>query len=132
MRLSISKYWRKRKIHYQLILGYCDKCDTYHFPPRPRCPYCGSKEIKNKESKGLGTLINYTQSYVRLEYLEHELPLIIGLIKLDEGPIIKGVITDVDPSDIREGLRVEAVLRRLETDGESGLILYGIKFKPLK
>ncbi|RLG85383.1 MAG: DNA-binding protein [Thermoprotei archaeon] len=131
MRLSISKHWRNKKVHYQLALGYCKACGKYHFPPKYRCPYCSSKDVELTIPKGEGTLIEWTVSYVRLEHLEHELPLIVGLVRLDEGPVVRGVLTDVDPKELREGMRLEAVLRRLEEDGVSGLIYYGIKFKPL-
>ncbi|MCD6323808.1 MAG: Zn-ribbon domain-containing OB-fold protein [Desulfurococcales archaeon] len=130
MKKSISIFWRRKKIHYAIPLGKCMKCGKVIYPPMRRCPYCGSEDIKVIRSKGIGTLLNYTISYFRKEGDEASLPRIVGLVRLDEGAIIPAEIVDVDPEEVKEGMRVEAVLRRLSSDDPYGLIYYGLKFSP--
>ena len=131
MKNSISIFWRKRNNYYRLELTKCKKCGKISYPARNRCPYCGSENVEHLISKGYGTLLNYTISYYRKESDEEALPRIIGLIKLDEGPLIPAEIVDVDVRRLRKGLRVEAVLRRLASDDPYGLIYYGLKFTPI-
>jgi uncharacterized OB-fold protein len=40
-------------------------------------------------------------------------------------------LTDVDPEDVRIGMPVEMVTRKVKEDGQEGQILYGYKFRPL-
>jgi uncharacterized OB-fold protein len=51
-------------------------------------------------------------------------------VRLDEGALVTAQITDVDEADPpRIGDRVEMVTRRLTTEGERGMIVYGYKFR---
>jgi len=38
---------------------------------------------------------------------------------------------DVEPDEMKTGMRVEATFRRVKEDGSSGLIEYGYKFRPI-
>jgi uncharacterized OB-fold protein len=40
-------------------------------------------------------------------------------------------LTDIDPDEVSIGMPVEMVTRKLRTDGEEGMIVYGYKFRPL-
>ena len=44
--------------------------------------------------------------------------------------MITGQLVDVDLGAISIGMRVRAVLRKLDADGASGVIHYGFKFVP--
>lgn len=39
-------------------------------------------------------------------------------------------LTDVDPKEVRIGMPVEMVTRKLSVEGDEGLIQYGYKFRP--
>jgi hypothetical protein len=52
------------------------------------------------------------------------------LIKLEEGPLITAQLTDTDSEEVKIGMPVEMVTRKLRTQGEEGLIVYGYKFRP--
>jgi uncharacterized OB-fold protein len=45
--------------------------------------------------------------------------------------MVTAQLTDVAPNDVKIGLRVEMVTRKLREDGEEGQIIYGYKFRPL-
>ena len=63
---------------------------------------------------------------------EKELPMSIGLIKLDNNVNIVSQIVDSDFEDIKIGANVEAVFRKILSEGDSGQIYYGYKFKVIK
>jgi uncharacterized OB-fold protein len=54
----------------------------------------------------------------------------VALVKLDEGPLLTAQLTDIDPDSVEIGLPVEMVTRKLRSDGEEGMIVYGYKFRP--
>jgi len=45
--------------------------------------------------------------------------------------MVTAQLTDVDFSDVVIGMPVEMVTRKLRTDGEEGMIVYGYKFRPV-
>ena len=53
------------------------------------------------------------------------------MIQLEEGPLVTAQLTDLDGQEVRIGLPVEMVTRKLREEGEEGQIVYGYKFRPL-
>lgn len=81
-------------------------------------------------SGGKGTVLSYTIVMDAPEGFEEQAPYTLGLVRLDDGPTVLAQLTDLDaPATI--GLRVEMVTRKLRTDGQRGIIVYGYKFRPL-
>jgi uncharacterized OB-fold protein len=58
-------------------------------------------------------------------------PYAVALVKLVEGPLVTAQLTDIDPEDVRIGMPVEMVTRKLMEVGQDGLLVYGYKFRPL-
>jgi uncharacterized OB-fold protein len=53
-----------------------------------------------------------------------------GMIKLDEGPLVETMLTDVNEDKLVIGMRMEMVTRKIrEEEGERGLLVYGCKFR---
>jgi hypothetical protein len=50
---------------------------------------------------------------------------------LDDGPLLSAQLTDVDSDAVTIGMKVEMVTRKLREKGDSRLIIYGYKFRPL-
>ena len=80
---------------------------------------------------GQGEIYSFTTMYSVPRGYESQKPYTVALIKLDEGPIVSAQLTDIDEADVRIGLRVEMVTRKLREDGEEGQIIYGYKFRPI-
>lgn len=57
------------------------------------------------------------------------MPYTVALIQLDEGPLVTGQLTDLDPDEVEIGMPVEMVTRKIREDGDDGLIVYGYKFR---
>ena len=60
--------------------------------------------------------------------LKRQVPYVLALIKLVEGPVITAQIVDCAPEDVDIGTKVHTVFRKIRQDGESGIIEYGYKF----
>ena len=79
---------------------------------------------------GRGTVYSYTTVLEAPEGYEEQAPYLVALVQLDEGLFITAQLTDVDAA-VKIGDRVEMVTRKLTTEGERGMIVYGYKFRPL-
>lgn len=119
----------------KILAAKCPECGYTYVPPRLRCGKCSTQfEEKNLvELSGKGSLIGYTTAYVQLDgkgnFLDLDKPKVIGAIKLDDSDsTIFLPLGEVDPQDVKEGIRVEAVWRK-ETKGEIADIMY---FKPTR
>ncbi len=79
---------------------------------------------------GQGEVYSFTVMYHSPEKFEFNLPYAIALVKLEEGPMVTAMLTDVDLEQIYIGMPVEMVTRLLSVDGDKGLRHYGYKFRP--
>jgi len=73
---------------------------------------------------------SYTVVYDAPSGYDGYVPYPAALVRLDEGPLVAAQLTDVDIDEAYIGMPVEMVTRRLREHGESGLIVYGYKFRP--
>jgi len=79
---------------------------------------------------GTGTVYSFTVVREAPQGFEEQSPYVLALIKLDEGAMITAQITDLDMGELPSiGDRVEMVTRKLTTEGERGMIVYGYKFR---
>jgi len=128
--LTLARWWRKRIPRYRLIGARCKSCGRIHYPPRAACPYCGGRELESVELPRTGTLESWSVVYSVPGNSRLHAPTLVGLVRLDNGVRIVAELTDADPEDLKEGIRVEAVVRRVAEDGDTGTIAYAVKFRP--
>lgn len=79
---------------------------------------------------GTGEIYSFTTVQEPPAGYEDQTPYVLALVKLDEGPLITAQITDLDAPPVI-GDRVEMVTRKLTTEGERGMIVYGYKFRKI-
>ncbi len=63
---------------------------------------------------------------------EHQVPYNVGIIKFEDGTSRSLEIVDTEEKNIKIGVKVQTVLRRIGQSDPDELIEYGIKVKPLK
>ncbi|EZQ06920.1 MULTISPECIES: Zn-ribbon domain-containing OB-fold protein [Acidianus] len=131
MNVFPPQVWREKETLYRLIGGKCN-CGNVIFPYSPVCNKCGSTSVSKIKLSGKGILLQYTVTYQHRPGFEKTQPTYVGLIKLQEGPEIIAPLTDVDEGELKEGDKVEAVIRRIKSDSNNGLIVYGTKFRLIK
>jgi uncharacterized OB-fold protein len=129
--LSVPAHWRELPARYRLEGGLCRSCGHTMLPKGEVCPICGSKDIVTKQLPRRGKVISYSVIWNAPRGYEYYTPYIVALIELEDGTRLMSQLTDVEPSQVTEGMEVEMVLRKVRVSGESGIIAYAYKFRPL-
>ena len=129
--LSPPSVWRLKPFVYRLEGLRCDSCGHFHPLNHFVCRKCGSKKLVRDRLPERGRLVHFTVVTQAQHGFEHVTPFIVGLVQMDDGTYLVGQMTDCDPENLTPGTVVEAVVRRLRADGDSRLIAYGIKFRPV-
>lgn len=128
--MEVSRHWRMKRQRYGMVGEVCPHCDSKIFPPRDVCPDCGEEARDLFEFSGRGEIYSYTTVYDAPAGHEHNAPYTVALVKLEEGPLVTAQLTDLGSQPVAVGMPVEMVTRRLKSDGERGMLLYGYKFRP--
>jgi uncharacterized OB-fold protein len=128
--MEISRNWRLKNQRYNLEGTTC-RCGHKSFPPRKVCPRCKENPQTPVRFDGVGEVYSYTTVHAAPEGFEEYVPYSVALIKLDEGVFVSAQLTDVDPEEVTIGMQVEMVTRKLREQGDTGLIIYGYKFRPV-
>jgi uncharacterized protein len=82
------------------LLGLkCESCGAVMAQPRLVCGKCGSTDLSIIDLKGSGVIQSFTVMNVAPEGREAEVPYIIVLVELSEGPWIMGNLTGLAPAD---------------------------------
>ncbi len=129
--MSVPSYWRESKYRYRLIGSVCLSCGRRFYPPRKVCPVCHSHEMQEIKLPERGRIVSYTIIHYPPEGYEKCAPYAVAVIELSDGTRVLGQLTDVDISEVKTGMEVEAVFRRITEEGKDGIIEYGIKFRPV-
>ena len=87
----------------KLMAAKCNKCGEILLPPRPICNNCYSKDLNWVELKGCGRLLTYTTVHVAPKQFEALAPYAVGIVKLDEGPQLLGMIRGVELDKLKVG-----------------------------
>ncbi len=77
---------------------------------------------------GEGEIYSFTVVHDGLEQFKMQVPYIMALIKMKEGPFVTGQIVDCSAEEVRIGNKVTATLRKVRSEGKEGIIQYGYKF----
>lgn len=128
--MEISRNWRLKNQRYRLEGTTCT-CGQKSFPPRKICPKCRENPQHTVQFSGRGHVYSFTTVYEAPEGFEEYVPYNVALIQLEEGPLVSAQLTDVDPEEVSIGMKVEMVTRKLKEQGDTGLIVYGYKFRPV-
>ena len=128
--MSIPRNWRLQQQRYRLVGEVCEKCGARIFPPRDVCPGCEGPAQTPFVFSGMGEVYSYSTVYNPPRGFEEFAPYTVALVRLEEGPLVTAQLTDVDSDEIKIGMPVEMVTRKVQGGGEQGAIVYGYKFRP--
>jgi len=128
--MDIPRYWRLRDQRYALVGEICNKCGAKLFPPRDVCPECSQPAYEPYTFCGRGEVYSFSTVYQAPQGFDEYAPYTVALVRLEEGPLVTAQLTDVDSREVRVGMPVEMVTRRMREEGEEGQIIYGYKFRP--
>ena len=128
--MSIPRNWRLQQQRYRLVGEICERCGARIFPPRDVCPDCEAPAKTPLVFSGRGEVYSYSTVYHPPRGFEEFAPYTVALVQLEEGPMVTAQLTDVDAEQVRVGMPVEMVTRKVQSGGENGAIIYGYKFRP--
>lgn len=128
--MSIASLWRTKNQRYSLQGEVCPDCHQAIFPPRDVCPHCSEPAGPIHMMSGRGEVFSFTKMFNVPEGFKAQRPYTVALVKLEEGPMVTAQLTDVSEDEVRIGMPVEMVTRKLREEGEDGEIIYGYKFRP--
>ncbi len=127
-----ASMWRRIKSRYNLIGSVCKTCSRVYFPSRIVCRKCG-RNTKMEETKlsGEGEIYSFTRIHTPPEGFKDIAPYSIVAVKMKEGPIVEGHIVNVSANELKIGMKVKTIFRKMLVDGDEGLIFYHFKFEPM-
>jgi uncharacterized protein len=93
-------FWNAAKEH-KLMLPKCNGCGGVWFPPTTICPHCGSLDHGWMEATGKGKVYTFV-TYHRLYHKgwDGELPYVVAVVELDEGPRMMANIVGIEPAKV--------------------------------
>ena len=117
-------FWQGCKEH-RLRLQRCDACGAFRFPPGPLCPECLSTDWHVADLSGRASLYTFGV-YHRMYHpgFKADLPYVVGIIELEEGPRLLSNVIGCAPGDVRCGMPLKVVFE----DVTEAVTLY--KFAP--
>ncbi len=81
----------------KLCAAKCTKCQLLMLPPRMLCPNCLNKKTVWNELNGHGTLKSFTVIHIAGTSYSEDVPYIVAVVELKEGPAVTSRLVGVDP-----------------------------------
>jgi uncharacterized OB-fold protein len=80
------------------LLGLkCRACGSITVPPKMVCRQCAGRDLEIIELGGGGRIKTFTTVFVASEGREDEVPYVIVMVEMDEGPWVMGNLEGIDP-----------------------------------
>ncbi len=104
-----AEYWAGCARH-ELLIQRCLACGTHQFYPRLLCTACSARTLKWVRAAGRGVIKSFTivRRAVSDAYAP-DVPYVVALIVLEEGPTMMSNVVGCDVGDVRIGMRVQVV-----------------------
>ncbi len=94
----------------ELRLQRCDVCNSWVYYPRRRCPACLSAQLSWQPVDPFGKVHTFTVARrPTAAPFADDVPQIIAVVELDIGVKLTTTLIDIEPGDVRIGLRVRGV-----------------------
>jgi uncharacterized OB-fold protein len=130
---NLAITWRRIPERYRLSGSSCSNCSTNFFPTRNFCPNCRRRgKVSPKQFSGRGKVYSFSELTSGPAGFELEVPYVLAIIELEEGPRLTAQIVGISEKDVKIGDAVEMVFRKIFEDSDEGPIHYGYKFRLAK
>jgi uncharacterized OB-fold protein len=91
----------------KIMATKCSHCDATYVLPRFMCAKCLSKNLVWVEIGKMGKLLTYTVIYIAPAKFQEDVPYVYGIIELDDGLSLPGVIRNVSLDKVKIGMNLE-------------------------
>lgn len=106
-------FWEATRQH-QLLVHRCGRCSRCYWPATC-CVTHGGDHMSWVPAAGTGTLHTWTvYHHAYAPHLADQVPYVVGVVTLDEGPFMHTSIVGCEPADLAVGLPVEVAFEDLE------------------
>lgn len=114
---SVSRgFWDNARAG-KLSVQSCGACGHVHFPGSPVCPNCLSEDQSWVPVSGRGKLLSWVRFHrAYWDSFRADLPYLVCLVGLEEGPLLVSNLVGVEPGDITIGADVEAVFEKVDDE----------------
>jgi uncharacterized protein len=108
-----SRWWWQACHDGQLLLQQCELCGHLQHYPRLLCLECGTDRLTHTKASGLGTVSSFTiiRRAVSAAF-EADVPYVVALIELAEGPTIMANIVNSPVDAVTIGAPVRVTFER--------------------
>ena len=101
-----APFWEAAKRH-ELQIQRCGSCGMHVFYPRELCPECFASNLQWIKVSGKGTVYSFTIAQQATHHgFAEEIPYVIAIVELAEGPHLTTNITGCKPEEVRVGMPV--------------------------
>lgn len=109
----LTQAWWEACRNHELLIQRCSKCGHFQFYPRTFCTACNSPDVEWAPASGRGRVKTFTviRQPVSKAYAP-EVPYLIALIQLEEGPTMMSALVECEPESAAVGMPVEVVFEQ--------------------
>jgi len=90
----------------KLMAGKCTQCGKIHLPPRPLCDKCFSQKFTWTKVSSKGKLLTFSVIHVAPPQFQDLAPYAVGIVQLENGAKIPGMITGATQEQLRIGMEL--------------------------
>lgn len=107
-----APFWEACKEH-RLAVQKCGSCGTLRFPPNRTCAECRSTDTEWAEVSGRATLYSWivVRHPVPREVYGQDVPYVVALVDLEEGPRMVSNLQGCAPEEARDGMPLEVTFQ---------------------
>ena len=109
-------YWQAAHQH-RLELPRCNACGQFWFPPSQSCPHCLAADFAWTPVSGVGKVFSFVTFHrVYHPAFAQEVPYVVALVELEEGPRLLSNIVGVPPEAVVCDMPVKVVFDDVAED----------------
>jgi len=125
-----SRYWRENPQRYRMEAGECAGCGKVYFPPRRVCMECKGQEFKTVVLPEDGKVVTHTVIRVAPDGYGDQAPYAMAVVEMTNGCRLMAQVVDCVPEEVTIDMPVRIEFRKVNQDGECGVLQYGYKCVP--
>jgi uncharacterized OB-fold protein len=118
---KLSKPFWDATARHELMLQRCTIDGHHEWTPQFACSKCLNESLEWVAVSGLAQVYSYSVVQ-RPQSPEFEVPYIVAIVELDEGPRMLTSLVDISPGEVHIGMRVRV---SFEDAGELALYRFG-------
>jgi uncharacterized OB-fold protein len=109
-------YWESAR-DGRLVTQQCRSCGQIWHPPLPACPHCHGTDLGWHEVSGKAVVYSHTVvRHATHAALADQIPYVVAIVELAEGPRMVTGITGCAPRDVRAGMPVRVCFKAVTAE----------------